>query len=368
MGVKLLVKKTLIIGSTTHEQADTIQWTQRFGDNFEKYESLIIDLTSFPKDYPRTLFTNIGILKRTSRIFMRDKKEIFCIMDKPFKILFKEIPLNFAWMPFPQNLTVNPMLLGRTIKIVNETFSDYFKNVLQWDNELYWQETDNITFETIATNKDNNPIAVTITMLERGKIHFLPKTTKSSRSEAIELLINLSTKNQISEPQEQKQTENQTIEQTISNEQTNKDHRNLFSVDAGKITGVVFQVLEEWGVAATTIYDIPNPRGVQVQVVSLKGKAEAQNPKISRIMNLIENQKYKTKNLVVANTYEQQAPENKKNKPQIDAVAKLFFETNNTVFMTTQSLYNLWRKVTKKEITTREAATLILNENGEIEI
>ncbi|MCW8802606.1 MAG: hypothetical protein OQK81_04540 [Candidatus Bathyarchaeota archaeon] len=362
------MKKTLIIGSTIHGQADTIEWTQRFGDNFEKYERLIIDLTSFPKDYPRTLFTNIGILKRTSRIFMRDNKEIFCIMDKPFKILFKEIPLNFAWMPFPQNLTVNPMLLGRTINIVNEAFADYFKNVLQWDNELYWQETDNIIFETIATNKDNNPIAVTITMLERGKIHFLPKTTKSSRFDAIELLINFSTKKQINEQQQQKQSETKVFEPLICDDESDKDHRNLFSADVGKITGAVFQVLEEWGVAATTIYDIPNPRGVQVQVVSLKGKAEAQNPKISRVMNLIENQKYKTKNLVIANTYEQQSPENKKNMPQIDAITKLFFETNNTLFMTTQSLYNLWKKVTNTEISSQEAAKLILNQNGEIEI
>ena len=47
------MKKTLIIGSTTHEQADTIEWKHPFGDNLEKYERLIIDLTSFPKDFPR---------------------------------------------------------------------------------------------------------------------------------------------------------------------------------------------------------------------------------------------------------------------------------------------------------------------------
>ena len=367
-GVKLLVKKILIIGSTTHEQADTIEWIQPFGDNIEKYECLIIDLTGFPKDFPRTLFTNIGILKRTSRIFMRDNKTIFCIMDKPYKILLKEIPLNFAWVPFPQKLTVNPMLLGRTIRVVNQTFEEYFKNVLQWDNELYWQDTDNITFETIATNKDNNPIAVTITMMERGKIHFLPKTTKSSRSDAIELLIKLSTTNQTYDNEiELNPTQTQGLDYSLEDDSI-KDHRNLFSVDSGKITGAVFQILEEWKIAATTIYDIPNPRGVQVQVISLKGKVEAQNPQVCRIMNLIEKQKFKTKHLVVANTYKDQGLQSRNTKPQIDAVAKLFFETNNTVFMTTQSLHNLWKKVTNKEISTQEAVTLILNQNGEIQI
>lgn len=354
----------MIIGSIPHEQADNIEWTQPFGDKIENYDCLIIDLTSFPKDYPRALFTNIGILKRTSRIFMRDYKQIFCIMDKPFKILFKEIPLNFAWMPFPQKLTVNPMLLGRTINIINETFAEYFKNVLQWDNELHWQATDNISFDSIATNKENNPIAVTIRMLERGKIHFLPKPTKLSHSDAIGLLINLATKK---ESQEQPLIGAQVFEQNFV-EETGKDHRNLFSLDDRKITSTVFQILEELGIPATTIYDIPNPNGVQVQVISTKGQVEINNPKVNRAMTLIENQRYKTKNLVVANTFNDQPPESRKNQPQIGPAAKLFFETNNTAFITTKSLYNLWIKVIKKEINAQEASTLILKQSGEIQI
>ena len=182
------------------------------------------------------------------------------------------------------------------------------------------------------------------------------------------MLINLSTTNQIQDnKQEQTPTQTQVFEHP-SEEESIKDHRNLFSVDAGKITGAVFQILEEWKITATTIYDIPNPRGVQVQVISLKGKVEAQNPQVCRIMNLIEKQKYKTKNLVIANTYKDQVLENKKNKSHIDAIAKLFFETNNTLFMTNQSLHNLWKKVTNNEISTQEAVTLILNQNGEIQI
>ncbi|MDG6223625.1 MAG: hypothetical protein IAX21_10390 [Candidatus Bathyarchaeota archaeon] len=361
------MKKILLIGSTPHEQADIIEWTKPFGDNLEKYDCIIIDLTYFPKDYPRTLFTNIGILKRTSRIFMRDYKKIFCIMDKPFNILFKEIPLNFAWMPFPQKLTVNPMLLGKTINIIDENFAEYFKNVLQWDNELHWQDTDNICFDAIATNKENNPIAATITMLDRGKIHFLPKPTKSNHLDAIGLLINLSTKNQTNNCPEQNQIEPQVFEQKIE-EETTKDHRNLFSSDDRKITGTVFLILEEIGIPATTIYDIPNPNGVQVQVISSKGQVEINDPKVNRAITLIENQRYKTKNLVVANTYKDQPLENRKNQPQIGPVAKLFFETNNTVFMTTQSLYGLWKKVIKKEISIEEASTLIMKQNGEIQI
>ena len=84
------MNKILVIGLITHEESDNIKWTQPFS-NLEKYDSLIIDLTSFPKNYPKNLFKNIGVLKRESRLFIGDKKEIFCIMDKPFKVLFKKI-------------------------------------------------------------------------------------------------------------------------------------------------------------------------------------------------------------------------------------------------------------------------------------
>ncbi|MEJ2241663.1 MAG: hypothetical protein P8Y18_05935 [Candidatus Bathyarchaeota archaeon] len=182
------MKKLLIIGSYYTSEAENIEWTRQFCD-FEKYDSIIIDLTSFPKNYPKTLFKNIGILKRASRLFIRDNKEIFCIMEKPFKILFKQIPLNYSWLPFPQKLTVNPMLLGKTIFTKSERFAEYFENVKKWDNELFWENTKNCSFETIAVNKSNNPIAATITINCRGKIHFLPKVTNVSSKKAIDLLI-----------------------------------------------------------------------------------------------------------------------------------------------------------------------------------
>ena len=190
------MNKSLIIGSFSGEKADNIEWNEPFYD-FEKYYSLIINLTSFPKDYPKTLFMNIGILKRASRLFIRDNKEIFCIMEKPFKILFKQIPLNYSWLPFPQKLKVNPMLLGKTIYRKSERFAEYFENVEKWDNELFWESTKNCSFDIIAVNKSNNPIAATITINNRGKVHFLPKVTKINSKKAIELLIEYAKKSEI---------------------------------------------------------------------------------------------------------------------------------------------------------------------------
>lgn len=182
------LKKSLIIGSLSSEKADNIEWTRSFYD-LEEYYSLIIDLTSFPKNYPKALFKNIGILKRASRLFIQDNKEIFCIMEKPFKIMFKQIPLNYSWLPFPQKLKVNPMLLGKTIIKKSERFIEYFENVEKWDNELFWENTKNCSFEPIAVNKSNNPIAATIKFNNRGKVHFLPKVPKINSKKAIDLLI-----------------------------------------------------------------------------------------------------------------------------------------------------------------------------------
>ena len=83
------------------------------------------------------------------------------------------------------------MLLGKTINITNQRFVEYFQYVEKWDNELLWQKTENCIFETIAVNKSQNPIAAIITMINLGKIHFLPKTSKSVFPKTIKLLIDL---------------------------------------------------------------------------------------------------------------------------------------------------------------------------------
>ncbi|HUU86994.1 MAG TPA: hypothetical protein VMX17_04485 [Candidatus Glassbacteria bacterium] len=367
------MNKILIIGSTPHEKVDNIKWTQPFPD-IEKYDSLIIDLVSFPKNYPPTLFNNIGLLKRTARIFIRDNKEIFCIMDKPLKILFKKIPINYSWIPFPQKLTVNPMLLGRTINLIDERFSEYIENVEKWENELYWKNTINCSFDYIAINKSQNPIAATITINDRGKIHFLPKTTKISHSNAIKLLIDLATGEEPEEYQWLDSIEipelNQ-IENSWNNIITPEKYRNLFSIDDKKITKAVQIILEDLGIKTTqtTEFDLTDLKtNIVVQITSTKGKVEAQNTKINQLARLIEKQRKNEKIIIIANTYKDLPINNRTNKEQIDLSMKIFLETNNAMFLTTLSLYHLWKKVITDQISTQEASSLIQNEIGEIEI
>jgi hypothetical protein len=353
------MNKILVIGSLSHEEVDNIEWTKPFCD-LEKYDCLIIDLASFPKDYPRTLFKNIGALKRATRLFVRDNKEIFCLIDKPFKILFKEIPLNYSWIPFPQKLTVNPMLLGKTINIINKRFADYFENVEKWYNELFWQNTDNISFEVIAVNKSQNPVAATVKMGTRGKIHFLPKTTKISGSKSIKLLIDLAAKKGTEEYSWLSQIESPELNQ-------NEKCRNMFSVDDKKVTKAVYLILEDLGITPTQTSEF-NLTNMSVQVVSTKGKVEAHDSEINKVARFIENQRNKRKIIVVANTYKELPIKKRTNKQHLDPAMKLFFETNNTIFLTTFSLYNLWKKVTSGQISVHKASSLIQNQSGEIQI
>jgi hypothetical protein len=373
-GVKQLVNRTLVIGSKLQGKADCIRWTQPFCD-MDQYDYLIIDLASFPKDYPPTLFNNIGLLKRTARIFIRDNKEIFCIMEKPLRIPFKKIPLNYSWIPFPQKLTVNPMILGRTIVLTDERFSEYIEDVEKWENELFWENTANCSFEPIAVNKSQNPVAATLTIDNRGKIHFLPKTTKISRSKSIKLLMDLS------DGEEKHDAPSwlgsvEIPESTRPQDQWNsgvapEEYRKLFSLDHKNVTNAVQIMLEDIGIQTLQNAEfglIGLKDNIVVKVVSAKGKIEAQNAQVSQLARFIEHQRRNEKIVFVANTYSGLPLNKRANKEHLDLSVKLFFETNNAVFLTTVSLYNLWKKVITFQISVKEASFLLHNEKGEITI
>jgi len=368
-----LVNRTLFIGSRLNGNVDCISWTHSFWD-MEHYDTLIIDLSSFPKDYPPTLFNNIGSLKRTSRLFIRDSKEIFCIMEKPLKILFKQIALNYSWIPFPQKLTVNPMLLGRTIVLTDERFREYMDNVKKWENELFWTDTANCRFEPIAVNKSQNAIAATITINDRGKIHFLPKTTRISRSEAIKLLMRLAAGEEPEEPAWL--TSIEIPESTRPQDQWNisiapEEYRKLFSVDHKRVTKAVQIMLEDMGIQTLQNAEfglIGLKENIVVKTASTKEKLEPQNPKFSQLARFIEHQRRNEKIVFIANTYSGLPLNKRTNKEHLDPSVKLFFETSNVVFLTTLSLYNLWKKVITFQISVNEAALLLHNEKGELKI
>jgi len=188
----------------------------------------------------------------------------------------------------------------------------------------------------------------------------LPKTTKISSSKAIELLMDLAAKREKEEYPWLSLIECPEFDR-------NEECRNLFSVDDEKVTEAVYRILEDLGIQAIGTAKFAHP-GMTVQTLSTKGRVETQSTEINKIANFIEKQRSKRKTVVVANTYKELPPTERTNKQHLDPAMKLFFETNNTVFLTTLSLYNLWKKVASSQISVHEASSLIQTQNGEIQI
>ena len=365
--------RLLVIGAASPEKVDSIEWTQPFPD-MEAYDALIIDLSSFPKDYPRTLFNNIRVLKRTARIFIRDYKEIFCILDKRFRVPFKKIPLNYAWIPYPEKFRINPMLLGKSKKLCDERFSEYMETVERWYSELFWEDTTNYRFEAIAVNKRQNAIAATLTINDRGKIHFLPKATTISPSEAIELLVGLTKKE---EPTDIPWLASVEIPQLLQAEDqwnrnvTPDEYRNLFSLNPKNFLKAVQLMLEDLGIQTLPNADldlIGLKRNIVVKTTSMEGKVEAQNPAVKKVAKFVEKPNRNEKVIFVANTYSNLPINERAGKEQVDFPMKLFFEAHKVSFLTTLSLFNLWKKVVAYQISPQEASFLLQNEKGEITI
>ncbi|MCW4034863.1 MAG: hypothetical protein NWF03_05815, partial [Candidatus Bathyarchaeota archaeon] len=98
---------------------------------------------------------------------------------------------------------------------------------------------------------------------------------------------------------------------------------------------------------------------------STDGMVDIQNTKISRYTKPSQDQ---TKTVFVANTYNDLPIDERANQQHIDDATKLLLETTNAGFLTTLSLFNLWKKVVTNQISKQEALMLITSETGEIQI
>ena len=130
-------------------------------------------------------------------------------------------------------------------------------------------------------------------------------------------------------------------------------------------------MLEDFGIQA-----IPNTKldlvglksNIMIKTASIKGKVEVKNDKINQVAKFVERPNRKEKVVFVVNTYRDLPINERGGKEQVDFPMKLFFETHNVTFLTTLSLYNLWKKVITYQISPQEASFLLHNEKGEITI
>jgi len=248
------------------------------------------------------------------------------------------------------------------------------ETVERWYSELFWEDTTNYSFEAIAVNKRQNAIAATLTINDRGKIHFRPKATTINPSEAIELLVDLTKKE---EPIDIPWLASVEIPQLLQTEdQWNRnvapdEYRNLFSLDSNNFLKAVQLILEDLGVQTLPNADldlIGLKSNIVVKTTSMDGKVEAQNPAVNKVAKFVEKPNRNEKVIFVANTYRNLPINDRASKEQVDFPMKLFFETHKVSFLTTLSLFNLWKKVIEYKISPQEATFLLQNEKGEITI
>jgi hypothetical protein len=383
--------KVLVIGLGNYETASRVQWNQHF-PNIEEFDSLIIDLTSFLKNkLDATIFDSLEELRRATRTFMRTNREIFCIIDEPISI-DEASEINYAWFPFHERLSIIRKKPGKSKTVRNQRFAEYFKFVGEWNYEIYWKWISSFSFDFICVNKSGKAVAGTLTH-GQSKIHLLPKTTKISVSDSIKLLIDLALGKELTEYPWRKEIETpglQEIEAEMESKRVEIDlikkemkdlenkwkdrerYRDLFSKDAHKIPKAVQRILADLGIETRItpkghVIDLISEK-VGVEVTSIKGKINAKNKKVSQLSRFIEEERKEEKVIFVANTHKELPITERMGKEDITATMEKFLESVQVCFITTLTLYQLWMRVLKKEMSIKEASSLILTKVGVLRI
>ena len=176
----------IVIGQEGIENVDSISWESNF-PNLEEYDTIIIDLSTFPKRLAKKIGPGKGYivpdlstlplptirqpispiafiddsplqrvahklpeLRRACLTFLGSKRDIYCIMDTPvnYKMLDN---FNYAWFPYDKRLSLIKTQDGNTRTVLNKTFNDYFNYVDTWNLE--------VDFNGVVLKINTHPIA-----------------------------------------------------------------------------------------------------------------------------------------------------------------------------------------------------------------
>lgn len=388
-----------VIGKGKHERATCIPWDQAF-PNIEEFDSLIIDLTSFPEDsLDEAVLDNIMELSKAQYTFMKTSRETFCIIDEPinFRKGTKQIKrINYVWLPQYDSLKIIRKKPGKSKTVKDKRFTKYFECVEKWNYEIQWRWVQYYNFDSICVNKSGNAIAGTLywTLLgESGKIYLLPKTTRISVSDSVELLIDLALGKEITEypwRREINVPRLQKIESKINSKRGKIDlirkeiedlklkwedqesYRDIFSKNDNKVPRAVQRILGDLGIRTKEtpkgyVVDLISQK-VAVEVTSIKGKVNAKTKKVSQLSRFIEEKRKEEKVIFVANTYKELFISERVGKEHLTETMENFLKSVHVCFITTLTLYQLWLKMLKEEMSARKVASLILKKDGILQI
>jgi hypothetical protein len=417
--------KILTIGSKDHNRAYCVDWLQPF-PNIEEYDSIIVNLQSLTQEMYDKVQTKIREMRESIFTVFNTNREIFCIMNKlmipsppprrPGEPHFKAImsdyvsPTNYDWLP--TRIEVNSQKTGTSIITCDHRFDKYFERIGKWNFEVSISPQTTAEFLTsftysiypIAVNKSQKIIAGSIKRVsldgkvmmghEKGAIHLLPPPTLIPVSQSIELILDQifgeETKivqpwrKNIEVPKEkelEKVIENKTkdikkiqeeISQFRSQIQERDSYRDLLTATGDDLENIVQKVLAEIGIKTEkTEKGFPADlisKEIVVEITGIKGCVGVGSEKVNQTGRFKESYHKGEKIVLIANTYMDLPPKDRKGKSDFSQEVKKYFKSLSVCCLTTMTLFQLWKEVVTGKRDRKDVKNKILSKNSELSL
>jgi hypothetical protein len=395
--------------------------------NIEEYDSVVINLQSltqetFDKIYPKIL----SEMKKEIITLFDTGRESFCIINRymvPSPIPGQSIaivqypPTNYAWLP--AIVSVNEEKRGTSITVMDKRFEKYLEKVEEWSfildlyketplkkaiqetavqfSQLLGEVIRTLRFQIlpIAENKSKKIIAGTLSYqgTKRGSaIHLLPPPTKCDEFEAIEILLDLICgrsaktyppwREQIDIPGikdilariNDRLRDVKKIQEAIEILQRRMNeldiYRDLLSATGEDLEVAVQRALFDIGIPTARTQegspaDLINKK-VVVEVTGIKGSVNVGSEKVNQIARLKESFQKKEKIILIANTYMDMKPCDRKNKMDFTREVRQYLQAVRVCCMTSQTLFELWKDEKNMKRNARDIRKVILKHDGEL--
>lgn len=414
----------LVIGSKNHLRAECFDWLQPF-PNIEEYDSIIINMQSLNQKTYDQIQDKIKKMRESIITIIDTGREVFCVFNKPIypsppprrpgEVRCKSInpdyvfPTNYDWLP--ARIHFDSQKTGSYISLCSSRFKDYFELVHEWDSEISFQSVTAVleagdsflnVLSPVAVNKSQKVVAGSLSRTEDRKkslmgvkigiVHLLPPTKESDEYQAIEQIIDIIVGTQskavlpwrkdIDVPNEcflneqitKKLREIEKIQEEISQLQEQiqswDSYRDLLTETGESLENIVQKTLADIGIKTKkTEKGFPTDlisKEVAVEITGIKGSIGVDSNKVIQTGRFIQNFRKQEKVILIANTYMETQPKDRKGKKNFSPEVRKYFESLSICYLTTETLFELWKKVILEKKEQKCIKEKLLSSNSEV--
>ena len=409
----------LVIGSKGHQRATCLNWLEPF-PNIEEFDSLVLNMQSFSQEQYDKIQQKVAEMRESVSSMIETGREIFCIINSQFNptpppgsgkgyVMDSHDfpPSNYDWLPAP--IYIDAKKTGDSIFLKNPRFEHYFDSIHNWRFEIYIISTYNSPSlflneqHTIATNKTNKIIAATLGRISDrkkalnnekvGMVHLLPppedKLIFQEVEHIIDIILGSNDKAEIlwrkdidvlldqplKEKLNKKLKEKEAIQKEIStiNEQIKAYdvYRDLFTETGDALERIVEKTLNDIGIFTSPTNpgfpaDLINKQ-VAIEITGIKGGVGADSNKVTQTGRFIQNYRKRGEKVVlIVNTYMDKPPEERIGRMNFSIEMQAYLKSLSVSYLTTHTLFELWKKTVRGELSKDQVKELILNTIGEV--